>query len=87
MNNIYLVTFNSTHYAIRSEKVLKELNLPITIIPTPREISSSCGLSIKFEEKLLEDIKNNLEKNDIEYYGIFKITKTEDGKKETRKLY
>ncbi|SHH30845.1 DUF3343 domain-containing protein [Tepidibacter thalassicus] len=85
-SSIYVITFNSTHHAIRFEKILKELNFVITTIPTPREISSSCGLSIKFEEKAFEDIKFNIKKFDIEYYGIFKVTKLNNGKKEILKL-
>lgn len=87
MQSMYIVTFNSTHHAIMFEKILKEVNLSIRAIPTPREISSSCGLSIAFEEFETENVKEKLNNNKIDYYGVFRITKLHDGKKEVLKLY
>lgn len=40
-----LMTFESTHEAIKTEKALGDL--PIEMIPTPRQLSTSCGLSLK----------------------------------------
>ena len=48
MNEMYIVSFNSTHHAIRTEKLLSENNMKVTTLPTPREISSSCGISVRF---------------------------------------
>ena len=39
MNEMYIVAFNSTHHAIRTEKLLSENNIKVTTLPTPREIS------------------------------------------------
>ena len=38
MNEMYIVAFNSTHHAIRTEKLLSENNIKVTTLPTPREI-------------------------------------------------
>lgn len=43
----YLFTFVSTAQALKAERVLKLAALEHMMIPTPREISTSCGLSIK----------------------------------------
>lgn len=44
-----LFTFLSVHHALKAEKILRTLGLEFDIIPTPRSISSSCGMSIIIE--------------------------------------
>ena len=59
MKEAYLViTFESTHHAIKAEKVLE--GLEIEIIPTPRQLNSNCGISIKAETKDFEVIKSTM---------------------------
>ena len=41
----YLLTFYNTSGAIAVEKFCKEQALPGRLLPVPREISASCGLS------------------------------------------
>ena len=41
----YLYTFESTHGAIATEKLLKALGC--TVMPVPRHISTSCGISVR----------------------------------------
>lgn len=41
----YLLTFYNTSGAIAVEKFCKEQAIPGRLIPVPREISASCGLS------------------------------------------
>ena len=42
-----LLTFASTHAALRSEKLLRQRGVPFLLIPTPREISAGCGLTLR----------------------------------------
>jgi hypothetical protein len=86
MNEMYIVSFNSTHHAIRSDKLFEQNSITSTTLPTPREITASCGISIRFLYKDIEDIKKILETNSIEYKGIYNIKKLEDGKKEAKKI-
>lgn len=51
-----LLTFDSVNYTMMTEKNLIERGYEIKTIPTPREISQSCGLSIMLNEKHLEDV-------------------------------
>nr|WP_320026486.1 DUF3343 domain-containing protein [uncultured Acetobacterium sp.] len=48
----YVITFANTHSAITTQSYL-ERNAKISIMPTLREISTGCGISIRFlpEEK------------------------------------
>ena len=86
MNEMYIVAFNSTHHAIRTDKVLNEKDLKVTTLPTPREISSSCGISVRFLESDMDTVINSLEENEILYHGIFKVSRLSGGKKEITKL-
>ncbi|HLR36267.1 MAG TPA: DUF3343 domain-containing protein [Tissierellales bacterium] len=70
-----VVTFESTSHAIRGEKSLKEENIKIKTIPTPREITSSCGLSIRFNLEDLNTIENVIESNKLAISGIYKMIK------------
>lgn len=47
-NNDYVAIFNSIHRVMKAEKSLKELRLPILLIPAPRAVSSDCGLAIRY---------------------------------------
>lgn len=42
----YVMTFDSTHLAISTEKYLLS-QTKVEMVPTPREITASCGLSLK----------------------------------------
>ena len=86
MNEMYIVSFNSTHHAIRLDKLLGEASVRATTLPTPREITASCGISIRFLYEDIEKVKNTLVENNIEYKGIYKITRLENGTKEVEKI-
>lgn len=80
-NTFYVITFNSTHHAIKGEKILLNKGLDIRTIPTPREITASCGLSIKFSSELLKEVKSIVEENKLDIKGIFEIKKNLTEKK------
>ncbi len=85
MNDFYIISFNSTHHAIRAEKLLVEAGLSVMTLPTPREIAASCGLSIKFEFNDIEVINSIMKDNSIERRGIYHIFKKES-KREAIKI-
>jgi hypothetical protein len=47
-NGEYVAIFNSIHRVMKAEKTLKELRLPILLIPAPRALTSDCGLAIRY---------------------------------------
>lgn len=77
-----VITFRSTHHAIKTEKTLKNKEFNIKVIPTPREITASCGLSIKFDDEEKKDIfeaLKELAKNEgIVLKGVYKINRTKE---------
>lgn len=57
----YLLTFYNTSGAIAVERFCKEHNIPGRLIPVPREISASCGLSWAVgaqQEKCLAEVED-----------------------------
>lgn len=44
----YLITFANTHTAISAQKYLAG-KIPFVVMPTLREVSDSCGISLKVE--------------------------------------
>lgn len=71
MEKFGLVVFETTHCAIKSESVVKENNLKARLIGAPESIVSGCGLSLKFELKDLDKIKELLKSNNINYKGFY----------------
>lgn len=69
----YCLTFDSTHYAIKIEKRMKATSVKGVMIPTPREVSASCGLSLKFLEDDKETMLELLEEEDKERVSLYLI--------------
>ncbi len=44
-----VVLFHTSSAALRSEKILSREGLSIKMIPTPRQLSSDCGVALRFE--------------------------------------
>jgi hypothetical protein len=41
--------FRSVHHALLAEKLLKEAGIPCKLIPIPRNLSSDCGVCLRFD--------------------------------------
>lgn len=81
------MTFISTHHALRAEKTLEQNKIiDFIIVPTPRDISNGCGLSIKFiceEQKIIREL---ISENDNTYAGIYSFEKNKDNKTLVEKI-
>lgn len=75
MDIFYIFTFDSTQQAMRCEKELKEEKFTVRIIPTPREITASCGLSLRFEKKDQKIIQDKVREQGLEILGIYRVEK------------
>ncbi|GAA0684202.1 MULTISPECIES: DUF3343 domain-containing protein [Clostridium] len=71
MDKYYLIVFKNTMDAIKAEEILKKENLKIAIMPTPTYITQSCGISIKFDEKDWDNIKDLIEKGLITPKNVY----------------
>ncbi len=76
MDEYYLYTFESTHAAIQTEKLLAEVEA--RIMPVPRFISASCGISVRItpaNNKAADEImlnKGSLDQSQYSYYHVIK---------------
>jgi len=69
----YVITFASVHFVMKAEKVLKENGIEVRLIPTPRKISSDCGMSIEIHYENIERIKTLLSNYECKMERIYKL--------------
>ena len=69
----YVVTFRSTHDAVRFEKRAQESGIPTRLIPVPRQISSNCGISARFEDGYLEPVRKTLEEQGLDFESVYRF--------------
>jgi hypothetical protein len=68
-----VILFHTTAMAMKAEKVLTREGISVTLIPTPREFSSDCGIALRFAWSLAEAIKPVLQNAAIDVQGIEKV--------------
>ena len=81
IENFYLYTFSNTHGAISTEKILKEAGA--TILPVPRVISASCGISVRIKPENIELARKLMtEKSDLApgEYSLYYMTRNKETK-------
>ncbi len=56
--NDYVAIFHSIHRVLKAEKILKQASVDFLLIPVPRQLTSDCGLALRFspetKDQLLE---------------------------------
>jgi len=80
----WLVAFHSTHHAIAAEHLAKASGWAMEMIPTPRDISASCGLSLRFTDATAVDqetVTRKLKEYNIVWAGIYFARKNTEGQK------
>ena len=68
-----VVLFRTTSAAMRSEKVLTLAGLPISLVPTPRQFTSDCGLALRFPWDKADLVKALLAAARVEASGIHRL--------------
>jgi len=72
-DNYGVVIFYSTSAALRAESLAKKDELIVKLIPVPRNLSSDCGICLRFNNKDKQKIEEILKKNKTEYENIYGI--------------
>jgi hypothetical protein len=67
-----VVIFQSTHNAIRAERLCLASGIAIQAIPVPRELSSDCGIALEIASGDKESVERLLLENSI--HAQFTIT-------------
>lgn len=68
-----VVLFHSASHAIRAEKVLQQAGIPNKMIPTPRQLSSNCGMALRFDRADTERVAHTLAESNVPTNGIHEI--------------
>jgi len=70
MNDHGIVLFHNSFSAMRAEAVLMKAGLAVKLIPTPRDLSSDCGVSLRFDWLLSQQVEALLKQARVETTGI-----------------
>ena len=73
MNEFGVVLFHTTSSAIRAEKILKEDGFTVKLVPTPRQLSSDCGVALRFQWEQEERVKELLEEEKVEVAQLHRL--------------
>jgi hypothetical protein len=65
-----VVLFYTTSSAMRAEKLLKKAGYAVKLIPTPRELSSDCGIALRFDWPHQNQVKSVLEVARVEFHSL-----------------
>ena len=68
-----IITFDSIHRVMKAEKILKRENVSITLIPTPRRISSDCGMVVQVDCDEIEYARECISKKGLVIEGVYEI--------------
>lgn len=70
MGKYGVVLFYTNSGVMQAEATLLKAGLALKLIPTPRELSSDCGVALRFEWEQAELVRNLLTKSRVEISGI-----------------
>jgi hypothetical protein len=73
MTGYGVILFHTTSSAMRTEKVLVKAGYAVELVPTPRELSSDCGIALRFDWTQQEQIRADVDDARIEIAGIHRI--------------
>jgi len=68
-----VVLFYSVSSALQAEKLLKREGIATKLIPVPRQLSSDCGICLRFEQPEEAHVKVILEEGKVETQGIYPV--------------
>ena len=71
-----LIAFANSHTASCARRALEEAGLPAYMMPTPREICASCGLSLRFPPEEYPQARQVMENEPLpeQCYSFYRMT-------------
>ena len=70
MSRFGVVIVATTSAALKAEKLLRSAGIREQLVPTPREFSSDCGLSVRFVWAQREEVSKVLTESKVDVIGI-----------------
>jgi len=65
-----IALFQNISYALKGEKLLKAAGLTVKLIPVPKELSTDCGVCLRFPHDQQETVAQVLRSNRVEIQAI-----------------
>jgi len=66
---VVVIVFKSTHDVIKAKSELEKACIAHELIPTPKEISSECGMSLRIEKNVLNKVLEIFRAKGVRYRG------------------
>lgn len=63
--------FHSIHRVMKAEKLLKQAGKKVLLIPVPRQLTSDCGLAIRFAQECRAEIEDVLSASGLEVQELY----------------
>lgn len=63
--------FHSIHRVMKAEKLLKQAGKNVMLIPVPRQLTSDCGLAIRFSQELRAEVELVLAASEIKIQELY----------------
>lgn len=70
-----VLTFPSSHQALKAEKICRDAGICVTLIPLPREISADCGVSLIVRSEMRKQAEVVLTEAGVSLNGIHHIVR------------
>jgi hypothetical protein len=70
MGKFGVILFHTNTSAMQAEAVLVRAKQDIKLIPTPRELSSDCGISLRFDWDFKSEVEAHLLRAKVDFAGI-----------------
>jgi hypothetical protein len=65
-----VVLFPGTQAAIRAEKLLANDGREVKLVPTPRHLSSDCGVALRFSWHEMAEVVNRLKNASVDFETV-----------------
>lgn len=78
----YYVLFPNHNSGLQLHRILKDLKIKCTIVPTPRRASTCCGISLLVPGESVEYIKSIIEQEHIQILDIVALPKITNARRD-----
>jgi len=68
----YVLILPSIHHILKVEKGAKARRIPVELIPTPRQISSDCGMAVEFHRDDLDRLLAMIRENGVPDWELYR---------------
>ena len=80
----YLLTFQNTHYAVKSEKLLVSNQLAVSVMALPESLGDFCGICLRLEPADFQTGCQLLRTEQIPVEGMYEIIIDSQGERSYR---